>query len=425
MIQFKIDQLEKISEQHGLASEKITQQYPHISEFLNRIHARKQGFYEIPNLEETVKNIQSFKKNVEGKYDHLIILGIGGSALGTICLKQSLTPFFHQRSPQLHILDNIDPDFMAELERSIDLKKSLFIVVTKSGTTPETLAQYFYFRKKIKSAQLNPQEHFVFITDPVKGLLREISFKENIPSFEIPDNIGGRFSVLTAVGLLPAALIGLNIEELLRGAEEMKKNFLSTTGSENLPFQLATIQYLLTQKQKTITVLMPYAQHLFSFSDWYRQLLAESIGKAVNNKGDTINVGITPVNALGVTDQHSQSQLYNEGPNDKLLIFLKTEKFQQDLQIPEEELMPETQYLKGVSFTKLLHTELNGTIESLVQNDRPTITISIPEINEKYLGALFMLFEASIAFLGEYFDINAFDQPGVELSKILTRKKLQ
>lgn len=384
----KIDvaNLHKVSPEHGLSHEEITAEHSKIPDFLAKIHARKQGFYNI--VDNPTDKIKEFAATNKNRYEHFVILGIGGSALGAICLQQSLTHLF--KTPKLYVLDNIDPVMIRELEDVIDYEKTLFIVITKSGTTPETLSQYFYFKQKAK--------HFVFITDPEKGDLRKIANEENIPAFDIPSDVGGRFSVLTAVGLLPAALLGFDIDKLLAGARTQRDKFFSADG--NPAFTLAAIQYLLSQKGKIITVMMPYAQKLIRLADWYRQLLAESIGKD--------GKGLTPVNALGVTDQHSQSQLYNEGPNDKLIIFIEVEN-----------LGPET-----ADFNKLLRIEKQATSESLTQNNRPNITITIPQIDEENLGELFMFFESSIAFLGEFFGVNAFDQPGVELSKQLTKKLL-
>lgn len=381
-----------------------------IFDFLKKIHARKQGFYEILDNTAEISKINKFAKSIEGKYKHIVVLGIGGSALGAICLKQSLTHLFNGASakhgtPGLYILDNIDPILIKELEDVIDLPETLFIVITKSGTTTETMSQYFYFRKKTDLKKLDPKKHFVFITDPEKGHLREIANKENIPTFVIPENVGGRFSVLTAVGLLPAALIGINIQKLIIGAKST---------SENLAFRLAKTQFELAKKGKTINVLMPYSQKLISLADWYKQLLAESIGKKHNNKGKIANVGITPISALGVTDQHSQLQLYNDGPNDKLIIFLEVENHGPKLPIPGQKF----------TFNQLIDAEKRATEDSLTKSKRPNVTIKIKEVNEETLGELFMLFECSIAFLGEFFEINAFDQPGVELSKKLTKKYL-
>ena len=265
----------------------------------------------------------------------------------------------------------------------------------------------------------------VFVTDQEKGFLVDVAAEEGITTFTIPPNVGGRFSVLTPVGLLPAALIGLDIKNLLRGAREMRDQFVTDVAKENLPFQVATVQYLLAKKGKTINVMMPYAQKLIRFADWYRQLLAESIGKAVDNKGKAVHVGITPVNALGATDQHSQSQLYNEGPNDKCFMFLRAVTLSKKVSIP----MPYPKdtriaFMKGATFNKLIAVEQEATAMSYTKNDRPNMTITVDRIDAYHLGQLFMLFEGATAFLGEYYNINAFNQPGVELAKKLTMKYL-
>ena len=405
-------------------------QYDHIAEYLDNIHQKNQGFHTIVDNEKVVDEVLEFTSSVEGKYKDIVVLGIGGSALGTICLQQSLKHLYEneldtQDNPRLYVLDNIDPVLIKETEDVIAIDKTLFIVVSKSGGTPETLAQYFYFRSLVEHKRLNVKDHFVFITDAEKGLLRKIGNNDNIPSFEVPENVGGRFSVLTPVGLLPAALIGIDIKKLIKGARDMRDLFYSDSIKHNLPFQIASLQYLLSLEGKSITVLMPYSQKLIKFADWYRQLLAESIGKEKDINGNIVNVGLTPVNALGVTDQHSQSQLYNEGPNDKFFIFIKVNDFKVDMEIPVMHAEENSaNYLNGISFKKLIHTEQEGTIQALTQNKRPNITLEIDTVNEESLGELFMLFECATAFLGEFFNINAFDQPGVELSKNITKKLL-
>jgi glucose-6-phosphate isomerase len=217
----------------------------------------------------------------------------------------------------------------------------------------------------------------------------------------------------------------INIKELIKGCQDMRDQFLSTTIEKNLPFQIATIQSLLYEKGKTINVMMPYAQKLARFADWYRQLLAESIGKAKNTSGETVNVGITPINALGATDQHSQSQLYNEGPNDKVFMFLKVRQLGKTIRIPNPYPKDESvHFLKNTSFNELINVAQEGTAAAYTDNERPNITIEIDRIDAYHLGQLFMLFEGATAFLGEYFSINAFDQPGVELAKIKTKELL-
>lgn len=423
MVELKTENLAEIAGDHGLSEGEIEKETALIPTYLEKIHAREQGFYNVIDDRSTVEKVNSFAANAEGKYDHIVVLGIGGSSLGAICLQQSLSHLFIR--PRLYVLDNIDPVMMTEIQDVIQLERTLFIVITKSGSTPETLSEYMFFRHLCNNEDLDAKEHFVFITDPEKGFLRKVANDEGIITFDVPPNVGGRFSVLTPVGLLPARLIGIDIEELMEGARSMRDAFLSENATENMPFRLATIQYLLSKKGKNINVMTPYAQKLIRFADWYRQLLAESIGKKYNNEKQIVNTGITPVNALGATDQHSQSQLYNEGPNDKLHIFLKVKNFGVETPVPmlypDEESMA---YLHNVSFNTLIHTEMEGTVQSLTQNDRPNITLKLDEINAHTLGELFLLFEGATAFLGEFFNINAFDQPGVELSKTITKKLL-
>ncbi len=428
MITLNFENLSQIDNKHGLTKEEIAASGGKIAEYLEKIEARDQGFYKILDDAAPLEQVESFAQKVEGKFKDVVILGIGGSALGPICIQQSLTHLFGANKagiPKLHVLDNIDPALITELEDVVELATTLFIVITKSGTTPETISQYLYFREKYQQAGLSIPEHFVFITDPEKGFLREVAREENITTFDIPENVGGRFSVLTPVGLLPARLLGLDIRKMIEGAKKIRDRFLSPDFEKNLPFQLANIQYLLDKKGKPLNIIMPYAQKLIRLADWYRQLLAESIGKKFDNEGNVVFTGLTPINALGVTDQHSQSQLYNEGPNDKLIMFIEVERLGPDLKIPKAHDKPELDFLdKGITFNQLLTIEKEATAGSLTKNDRPNLTIKVDSLTEETLGELFMLFEASIAFLGELYNINAFDQPGVELSKKLTKEAL-
>ncbi len=423
MISLNIDNLSRISTEHGLTNHELERIYQMLPKHLESIRSKDLGFYQTIDDHNIVSEIKKIVKEKSAQYQHIVVLGTGGSALGTICLKQSLTHLF--KPCDLHVLDNIDPVIIEEIKDIIDLSKTLFIVVTKSGSTPETISQFFYFKDLYKKTNYRIQDHFVFITDPKNGLLRQIAEKEQFLNFPVPENVGGRFSVLSAVGLLPAAMIGIDIDALLKGARNMRDQFLNKNAQKNMPFKLAVIQFLLAGKGKTINVMTPYAQKLIKFTDWYRQLLAESIGKKKNNKGKNVYTGITPVNALGTTDQHSQSQLYNEGPNDKLHMFIKVNKLTKKIKIPLPYPKEKSvSYLNGVTFNKLIEKEMEGTVKALTQNDRPNITLNIDRIDEQTLGELLMLFEASTAFLGELFNINAFDQPGVELSKKITKQLL-
>lgn len=463
MLTLTTQSLHRLTAPHGLTPEELSSLNQNLPEYLTAIKSKNQGFHTLPDDRETPELIRQFAESVKGKYTDIVVLGIGGSALGPICIQSTLKSFFKKadsatRPPaggplstpsalspapgpglpsvalskdgsfseeRLHVLDNIDPSLLSEISEYLDYSKTLFIVITKSGTTPETVAQYLFYRNEIQKRNLPVKDHMIFLTDPSKGLLREIARKDGITAFDIPQNVGGRFSVLSSVGLLPAALIGVDIQKMLEGAKEIRESFLNQNPDSNLPFRLAAIQYLLSKKGKTINVTMPYSQKLIRLADWYRQLLGESIGKAVNNKGEKVNVGITPLSALGVTDQHSQTQLFNEGPNDKLIIFIKVNNLGPELKIPDPPAEnPELSYLKGITFNRLMEAEMQGTAEAYTANDRPNITIEIDEVNEQNLGALFMLFESATAFLGEMFQINAFDQPGVELSKKITKEIL-
>lgn len=420
---------------HGLKQKEILSSGLLLREYLQDIQRRRQGFLDVAQPSDVTKDILKYAKKVRGSFEHVVVLGIGGSALGVTALMQALRPlswnqiFGKKRGgPQLHILDNIDPELIADLDSILDYPKTLFVVISKSGTTPETVAQYLYYKKKMKKAIKGASfaKHFVMVTDLEKGFLREEARREGFVNFPIPDNVGGRFSVLTAVGLLPAALVGIDILKLLKGASRGADAFLSTKTEDNSAYQLARTQYLLQLRYGvTTTVMMAYSSALYSVADWYRQLLAESIGKAVNREGNTVYTGLTPIKALGVTDQHSQVQLYNEGPYDKLILFLETKTFRSHVSIPKVGTNEQAfSFLSGVSFADLMHTEQKATQEALTQYDRPTANISLDRISEESLGELFVMLEGSIAFLGEMYGIDAYNQPGVELGKVLTKKML-
>lgn len=395
---------------YGLSWPKLKEEEAKIAPFLERFYEREQGFYQLPKVKAALLSSLKLAEKFKGRFKDIVVLGIGGSALGVTCLRDALKgPFWNLKSegPRLFVLDNLDT--VGELEELLDLDQTLFIVITKSGTTPETMAQYHYFKEKVS------KENFVFITDPEEGELRKIGKSLGIPMLDIPQNVGGRFSVLTPVGLFPAALLGMDLEALMKGAEDMAQTFQAKEIELNLPFQFAAVQYLLDwERGIPMTVMMPYSSRLYTLSDWYRQLLAESIGKEGR--------GLTPIRALGVTDQHSQLQLYNEGPTDKLFCFIEVLK-QDTPKIPTIE-NPKLNYLSGLSFHDLMAIELKGTRQAISEYKKPNLSIEIPEVNAYELGQLFMFFECSIAFLGEYYKINAFDQPGVELSKKLTRQLL-
>ncbi len=427
MISLDTSALAAIDARHGLSAAEMQSTNMRLPSFLEKIKSRNQGFFykEILDDSALVQEILEYAAAVKGKYDSIVILGIGGSALGPIALREAFGNPYVKASPELIVLDNIDPDMIAEATAALDLQKSLFLVVSKSGGTPETVSQYFYFANELQKAGLSIAEHMVFVTDPVKSFLLEEAQKYDVTTFPIPSNVGGRFSVLTAVGLLPAALIGIDIQKMLAGAQAMRDRFVDPHAENNPAFLLATIQYLLLQKGKSQNVIYPYSQKLFRIGDWCRQLIAESTGKRYAEDGTEIFAGITPIASLGATDQHSQNQLYFEGPNDKLFLFFEIAQFANTVAIPlPTELQAKMEYLKDTDFATLLNLEKAGTAGALTKVDRPHLTIKVPQIDEYAIGEIFLLFEGATAFLGEFLGINAFDQPGVELSKNITKELL-
>lgn len=423
----KIDVTNSLKEQvgkNGIAKRKL-EAFLHkhgqaVTELFKRRHQEGYAFLELPGDKKLVQNIEKFaKEQARHKWENIVVLGIGGSALGTIALREALLGPFHNLSkkPRLFVVDNLDPTYTSELLEAISVKKSLFIVISKSGTTTEPMVLYAIVKEKLLKSGLATTKHLVFITDPKEGLLRPIAKKEGITTFEVPRKVGGRFSVLSAVGLLPAALAGINIKALTKGAQAMTDLIKKSTPQTNPALKLAALQYLLDQKKdKTMTVLMPYSSGLFRVGDWYRQLLAESIGK--NKK-----TGPTPINALGTTDQHSQLQLYAEGPNNKWIIFMNIAQFASDPTTPNV-LPKEIGFLNGKKMSQILHAAYQGTAESLRQAKKPNATLTLSKLNAETLGGLLTLLMCQVALLGNLYKVNAFDQPGVEASKKITKKLL-
>jgi len=389
--------------------------------------AGKLGFVDLPDRLDDARKIAAWARKKRDQFDTLVVLGIGGSALGNNAMQQALRPLTwnlldrktRKGGMRLFVFDNVDPRWAADLLGALDLKKTLFNVISKSGTTAESLAAYFIFRKAVEKAVgvKKASKHFVFTTDAQKGYLRELAVREQADSFEVPGNVGGRFSVLTPVGLVSAALTGIDITQLLAGARAMKLRCRTSSLKDNPAAAYAAIQYLYYQKGVKLSVLMPYSQSLWSVADWYRQLWAESLGKKMDRAGKVVNAGPTPIKALGVTDQHSQAQLYMEGPFDKVIAFLSVEDFGLTVKIPA---VDKGHYLSNRSLNELLKAEEQGTRAALTKAERPNLTVSVSEISAFTVGELFFFFEMATAYMGELMNINAFDQPGVELAKVYT-----
>jgi glucose-6-phosphate isomerase len=400
------------------------------TEFERRQKAGELGFLDLPGDAALHAQSTSFATETRGTYDDVVVLGIGGSALGPIALRTSLRkPYWNQLDrkerdgwPRMHVLDNVDPHTIAALLAGLSLERTLFIVTSKSGGTAETMAQYLVVRERLERAKLAVRDHVVFVTDPKKGALRPIATRDNIRALDIPANVGGRFSVLCPVGILPAAVVGIDTGKLLAGAGDIAKACVSGSLKENPAGTFATLQYLADQRAgKHINVLMPYSDPLRDMAAWFVQLWAESLGKI--RPQDKQHSGPTPLGALGATDQHSQVQLFMEGPADKTitLIAVKRDKSAGDVTIPSlHKDVPELAYLGGHSLGELLDVERRATAGALARRGRPNMTLELDAVDEWHVGALFMLLEAATIYAGAMYGVNPLDQPGVELGKQFT-----
>lgn len=359
--------------------------------------------------------------------ENFVVLGIGGSALGPIAVQQALNhlhyndlPKERRGGPRLFVEDNVDPERMAALLDVIDPAATVFNVITKSGGTSETMSQLLIIaallRERVGDGEL--PRHLIATTDANKGNLIKIARRLGLKTFYVPDGVGGRFSELCPVGLIAAAACGIDIRALLAGAAYADELCKAEDVWKNPAYMLATLQYIAMRRGHNISVMMPYADSLKYMADWYAQLWAESLGKRYDNDGREVNEGQTPVKALGVTDQHSQVQLYAEGPYDKVVTFLGVDRYRADIAIPEGfSDIPDVSFLCGHSLNELIQAEKMATEYALMKSGHLNLTITLPEVNAFTVGQFMYLLEVMTAFAGELLHINAFDQPGVEEGK--------
>lgn len=389
------------------------------------------GFYDLVDQPAAVREIKAFAEGMGQAHDHVLVLGIGGSALGTKAILNALRPpgwnelddegreFF----PRLTVLENVDPGSVAAALRRIDPRRVLVNVISKSGGTAETMAQYLVVRQWLED-QLGDaaSRHVVFTTDPARGALRELAARDGIATLDVPPAVGGRFSVLSPVGLLPAALVGVDIEALLTGAKRAIERAESDDLLRNPAALYAGLLWAAdTRHGARIHVVMPYSDRLREFAEWYRQLWAESLGKRLDRRGELINAGPTPVAAIGATDQHSQVQLFMEGPYDKAITFIDAGEPGEDVPIPERAGLPaDLAYLPGHTLGELLQAEREATSAALARMGRMSMTLRLPRLTADTFGELLMFYQVATGYAGVWYNVDPFDQPGVELGKRLT-----
>ena len=372
--------------------------------------------------------------HLKGRFENMLVLGIGGSALGVIAVQSALNSSLwnllaaDQRSgPRMFVLDNADPvvvtDTMTWCADNGGLARTLVVVVSKSGETAETAAQFLIARRALVDAlgETGHAQNVVAITDAKKGTLRSWCDRDDYATLPVPDGVGGRFSVLSPVGLFPLAMCGVDVSALLDGGAAMDARCARRSLAENPGALLATLLVELgTKHDKPNHVLMPYANSLYLLADWYRQLWAESLGKRVDKQGNEVFAGFTPIKALGATDQHSQVQLYREGPNDKVIGFVEVEKHGQTGDIPRGAGVEALEYLEGATLATLLNAEKRATEYALTQSQRPNFTLRMATIDARHVGEFIQLWQMATAYAGLMLNVDAYDQPAVELGKLAT-----
>jgi len=381
------------------------------------------------NQAEVVEKISAAGNYIRGHFENFVVLGIGGSALGSKALFSACChahynelPAERRGGPRFYVEDNVDPDQMQALFDVIDVKKTAFHIISKSGETVETMSQFIIILEMLQRYLGDDyRDHLYLTTDKEKGILKKIAREYGFDSFTVPDGVGGRFSVLCPVGLLSAAVLGIDIDALLMGARDMDAACTVDSLDQNPAYLYALLYTIAMKKGVNISVLMPYAGALSPLAEWYAQLWAESLGKRQDIHGNTVRCGQTPVRAMGVTDQHSQVQLYNEGPFDKIITFLGVNEFHTTLPIPASPIdVMDAAYLSGQTLNKLINAERQATIHAVTEAGQLNNTILVDSVNAYTLGKLFCFFEMATAAAGELLEINAFDQPGVEAGKVAT-----
>ncbi|MFL6032413.1 MAG: glucose-6-phosphate isomerase [Rubrobacteraceae bacterium] len=409
----------------GLRSDELDEVRPRLQQAVDELLGSPPGFMRLPKTSEYAEASVGVAEEILGSgATDFIHVGIGGSALGPMAIQKALNdPYYNalpaedRRGPRLHFAENTDPNTLAAILDFADATATWVNVVTKSGSTAETMANFLVIRGWLVEAlgDFGYQGRTIATTDPEEGSLKEIADREDLKLLPIPKDVGGRFSVLTPVGLLPAAVTGLDVQALLAGAAQCVDE-VNEQGAEHPAVVGAAMHYLMdTTRGRNVRVMMPYADALERLAAWFVQLWAESLGK--DGKGST------PHGAVGTTDQHSQIQLYMQGPQDKVVEIVEVENHPRDLEIPRAyEDLDGVAYLGGHTLAELLNVECDATRKALTEAGRPNSTIKLGTVSEENLGYLFQALEVQTAVAGSLYGVNAFDQPGVEAGKQITYK---
>jgi glucose-6-phosphate isomerase len=434
-IDYRNSMADAVGAQDGVSDAMLDEIAPEVATQHERLAADHaaggQRWMDLPSDTDLVAEIDAFAAEARERYSDFILVGIGGSSLGAIATVQALThpyrnllPADRRGGPRFFVLDNPDPEKVAATLSTVDLPNTLINVVTKSGQTAETMANFLAARQALEGAVGAEQarRQIVATTDPQEGMLRVLADQEGYRTFPVPPGVDGRMTVLSAVGMIPAVLCGCDIGGLLAGARAMRARTATGDLRQNPAYLLAALSILAdTRLGKSILVTMPYADALFGLSDWFRQLWAESLGKKLSLDNEVVFTGQTPIKALGAIDQHSQIQLYTEGPNDKLISLIAVDEYRAEVTIEDVPAgVSELDYLKGAELGQLLQREQHATAWALTEAQRPNFTISVPTIDAAILGEFFYLYELQTVMGGALLNVNPFGQPGVEAGKNAT-----
>jgi len=419
---------------HGIKAKDIAKDEKRIKTAFDMVNNNRgkgwQEWTELPLKDKSeINNLYDELKFIRENAENFVVLGIGGSALGPLSIFNALLHFRHndlpkgkRNAPKYFVEDNIDPERMQALLDVIDLKTTYFNVITKSGETSETLAQFLILYKLLKETlgAVEAKRHIVVTTTIGKGTLYKIAQKEGFVTYDIGEGVGGRFSVFSNVGLVPCAALGIDIVGLMDGAKAMMDKSLQPNINSNPALMSAYLQVKAFEEGKNISVMMPYADSLKFMADFYGQLWGESLAKAIDLDGKSIEVGQTPAKSLGVTDQHSQIQLYTEGPFDKVITFIEVEKFRDKVTMPQDDSIEACCFLKGKTLNQLLSYEMQATRFALYKAGRPNFTVTLDKVTAFSVGELLAYFMYQTAFAGALLNIDTYNQPGVEEGKKAT-----
>ena len=414
--------------QAGVTPDEVASLAPRLSEITHALKGRRAAgelpFYDLPYQKGALVTTKALAAAVREEADTLVVLGIGGAALGAAAVVEALA----NHPPRVLVADSIDPWSFGRLLEGVDLKRTTFDIISKSGETAETMAQFLIVRdlllRELGAVDYVPR--IVMTTDADAGALRQVVHDEGFRDLVVPAGVGSRFSVLSAVGLFPAAVAGVRLDDLLAGAAWMDTRCQEPDLWKNPGHLLGTLLHLADARhRRNITVMMPYSDRLRGFAAWFAHLWAESLGKAETLEGTPAHVGQTPVSVVGASDQHSSWQLLIEGPADKVVLMLRVEDHGRELPVPAAYAdLDGIGYLGGVGLGQLLNTQQSASEVALLRQHRPWITLRVPQINAFTLGQLFYLFEVAVVFAAALYRIDPFSHGGVEERKRLTYAQL-